>query len=111
MNIKDYDSIILDKNYFNKYCEKGMVKDKNSCSLYIKVIKNDKIINGISYAAQFMIVGKSSLDGEYLFPGIARKDIVKVVFKEGVYFPAPGQSIVFYDGNLLIGGGIIDSCK
>lgn len=40
-----------------------------------------------------------------------RKDIVKVVFKEGVYFPAPGQSIVFYDGNLLIGGGIIDSCK
>ena len=115
MNIKDYDSIILDKNYFNKYCEKGMVKDKNSCSLYIKVIKNDKIINGISYAAQYMIVGKSSLDGEYLFPGIARKDIVKV--REQKYYiieeiqrrKGSVISVVAEDGYIEIYAKVLDT--
>jgi tRNA-specific 2-thiouridylase len=32
----------------------------------------------------------------------------KVVFKEPVRFPSPGQSAVFYHGDLLLGGGIIE---
>lgn len=37
-------------------------------------------------------------------------DKIKITFDEGVYFPAPGQSVVFYDDNgLVIGGGIIDN--
>ncbi|MCL5985776.1 MAG: tRNA 2-thiouridine(34) synthase MnmA [Actinobacteria bacterium] len=31
----------------------------------------------------------------------------KVFFKNPVRFPSPGQSAVFYDGDLLIGGGVI----
>ncbi len=38
------------------------------------------------------------------------ENAVKIVFDNGVYFPAPGQSVVFYDGKgLIIGGGIIEN--
>ena len=38
------------------------------------------------------------------------EDSVKIAFDDGVYFPALGQSVVFYDENgLVIGGGIIDN--
>ncbi len=37
-------------------------------------------------------------------------DKIKITFDEDVYFPAPGQSVVFYDDNgSVIGGGIIDN--
>ena len=78
LNIKDYDSIILDKEYFNKYCKEGMLLDKNSCSLYIKVKKANRTIEGISYAAQYIIVGKNRNDAEYLLPGIVRTDNIKI---------------------------------
>lgn len=39
-----------------------------------------------------------------IYPG----EKVKVVFENPIYFPAPGQSIVFYDDNgFVIGGGFI----
>ena len=33
---------------------------------------------------------------------------VKTIFKDAQRAPTPGQSIVFYDGDLVIGGGFID---
>jgi tRNA-specific 2-thiouridylase len=41
--------------------------------------------------------GREGLSGE----------IVRVVFDEPQWAPAPGQSAVFYDGDVVIGGGII----
>ena len=39
-----------------------------------------------------------------IYPG----EKIKVVFSENIYFPAPGQSIVFYDEKgFVIGGGVI----
>jgi len=35
------------------------------------------------------------------------KDKVKIVFEESVWGVAPGQSAVFYDGDVVIGGGVI----
>lgn len=39
---------------------------------------------------------------------IEGEDRVKVVFEEHVRAVTPGQSIVFYDGDLVVGGGIIE---
>ncbi len=36
-----------------------------------------------------------------------RPDDVRIVFDEPQWAPAPGQSAVFYDGDIVIGGGII----
>lgn len=35
------------------------------------------------------------------------EDVVKVVFEKPEWAPAPGQSAVFYDGDCVIGGGVI----
>jgi tRNA-specific 2-thiouridylase len=37
----------------------------------------------------------------------ASPEVVQVVFDEPQWAPAPGQSAVFYDGDIVIGGGII----
>ncbi len=44
--------------------------------------------------------GKSVLGG-------LSDDLVRVVFDEPQWAPAPGQSAVFYDGDVVIGGGVI----
>ncbi len=36
-----------------------------------------------------------------------RGDVARVIFDEPQFAPAPGQSAVFYDGDAVIGGGII----
>ncbi len=37
-------------------------------------------------------------------------DSVRVIFDEPQWAPAPGQSAVFYDGEMVTGGGIIELC-
>jgi tRNA-specific 2-thiouridylase len=37
-------------------------------------------------------------------------DTARVIFDEPQWAPAPGQSAVFYDGDTVIGGGIIELC-
>jgi len=39
----------------------------------------------------------------------ANSGIVRVEFDEPQWAPAPGQSAVFYDGDTILGGGVIDS--
>jgi tRNA-specific 2-thiouridylase len=34
-----------------------------------------------------------------------------VMFDTPQWAPAPGQSVVFYEGNLVIGGGVIASTR
>lgn len=36
------------------------------------------------------------------------KDKIRVVFKERQLAVAPGQSVVFYEDDILLGGGVID---
>ena len=36
---------------------------------------------------------------------------VRVVYNEPQWAPAPGQSAVFYDGDVVVGGGVISSAK
>lgn len=38
-------------------------------------------------------------------------DTVKVIFDEPQWAPAPGQSAVFYDGDAVIGGGVIEKVE
>lgn len=40
-----------------------------------------------------------------------RRDTVMIVFDEPVWAPAPGQSAVFYDGDVVLGGGIVMSLQ
>ncbi len=37
--------------------------------------------------------------------------VVRVIFDEPQFAPAPGQSAVFYDGDAVIGGGVIESAQ
>jgi tRNA-specific 2-thiouridylase len=39
--------------------------------------------------------------------GGADREIVRVIFDEPQWAPAPGQAAVFYDGDTVIGGGTI----
>jgi tRNA-specific 2-thiouridylase len=36
---------------------------------------------------------------------------VEVVFESPQWAPAPGQSVVFYEGDLVVGGGVIASSE
>ena len=37
-----------------------------------------------------------------------KKDVVRIVFKSPQRAITPGQAVVFYDGETVVGGGIID---
>ena len=39
---------------------------------------------------------------------LAHKDKIKVIFKRPQFAVTPGQAAVFYDRNIVLGGGIID---
>ena len=84
----------------------GMEKDlyESSCSLedynivpHDYQINNKKLMCKIRYSAR---ESQATIKDE--------GDMLRVVFTQPVKALAPGQSLVFYDGDILIGGGIIN---
>lgn len=50
---------------------------------------------------------RSTMKDEPATITVINKDKIKVVFDEPQWAPAPGQSAVFYEGDIVIGGGVI----
>jgi len=74
LNIDDFKTITLDRKYFD-----NAIKYRSTpyISFYILITKAINV-EDMNDDAQFIIVAKSSpKDGEYLIPGIAKKDTVK----------------------------------
>ena len=67
-------------------------------------MKYDSIPDGLEVLTKIRYKDKGTLSN--LFP---RDNQVRVQFYEPVKSIAPGQSAVFYEGNDVIGGGIIRS--
>lgn len=96
------------------------VREKNLWSNEVVLCKNDELFVKEVAARDYNFVSLSSLDKEIEVSakirysqneakGIAfiRDDKLVVIFKEGVRAPAKGQSMVLYDEDVVIGGGII----
>jgi tRNA-specific 2-thiouridylase len=66
-------------------------------------IKYDGITDGMEAFTKIRYKDKGALSNLYMEPDGS----VRVVFYEPVKSIAPGQSAVFYDGEEVIGGGII----
>jgi len=60
-------------------------------------------------ATLFLVSGQQSAVSDKEQDTYASSDIVRVVFDEPQWAPAPGQSAVFYKDDVVIGGGIITS--
>ena len=83
-----------------------------------EVISSDNIIYGVEIKSSGMgIIAGDNITAKIRYaakPAEANIELledgrIKTVFSEPQRAPTPGQSIVFYDGELVIGGGFIDS--
>jgi len=84
----------------------GEEEDLNKTEMIVKKvnwIKYDGITNGMEAFTKIRYKDKGALSNLYMEPDGS----VRVVFYEPVKSIAPGQSAVFYDGEEVIGGGII----
>jgi len=94
-----------------------VVKKDPQKNILIVAKDEDEILykNGISYEEENLF--KNLQDGEEimvriryrqkLIPAVIYPSLKKIFFKEKVKFPTPGQSVVFYKEDFLLGGGII----
>ena len=83
-------------------------------------------VSGLNWLIPIHLVRDESLNGVHRFTVKVRSmmkpepaaihlsenaDTVKVIFDEPQWAPAPGQSAVFYDGDAVIGGGVIEKVE
>ena len=73
----------------------------------LNLIKYDTITSGMEAVTKIRYKDKGCLSN--IYPEALAPHNVKVRFYENVKGIAPGQSAVFYEGDDLIGGGIIQS--
>ena len=66
---------------------------------------SDKPIEGKKYTAKFRYRQK---DNDVKIE-IINDDLIHVIYEQGVSSVTPGQAVVIYDGDICLGGGIIDS--
>jgi tRNA-specific 2-thiouridylase len=66
---------------------------------------SDKPIEGKKYTAKFRYRQKDN-DVKIEF---INDDLIHVIYNQGVSSVTPGQAVVIYDGDICLGGGIIDS--
>jgi tRNA-specific 2-thiouridylase len=76
----------------------GVIEDKFRATVKVRSTMKDK-------PATIYLSSVSSPSSLILHP--SSFDSVRVLFDEPQWAPAPGQSAVFYDGDIVIGGGII----
>jgi tRNA-specific 2-thiouridylase len=82
--------------------------DKNEMSVgKLNLIKYDSITPGMEVTTKIRYKDKGTLSN--IYPDTSTPLSVKVHFYENVKGIAPGQSAVFYEGDDVIGGGIIQS--
>ena len=66
---------------------------------------SDKPIEGKKYTAKFRYRQKDNdIKIEFI-----NDDLIHVIYEQGVSSVTPGQAVVIYDGDICLGGGIIDS--
>ncbi len=64
-------------------------------------------IQGISSSFRATVKVRSTMKDEPATLAVLDAETVRVTFDESQWAPAPGQSAVFYHGDVVIGGGVI----
>jgi len=67
------------------------------------------LISGLPAQMHATVKVRSTMKDEPASLHIENNGIVRVLFDEPQWAPAPGQSAVFYNGDTVLGGGVIDS--